>query len=666
MTKLSLSRRNFLILGGGVVVAGAGAATWAAVAGGGSARPAFTGNGVRAANGRFAESPLLHSRVAAGSLPPVEQRLPKEPVVVKSGSLLDERILKPRVGVYGGSMKMAHVGTGGDGVIGVGMTEPLLWAPGGFDFAAGITGNVVAGWEANADNTVFTFHMRDGLKWSDGEPVTTSDVQFAFEDVLLNPALTPALPPYLRAGYRPDAAPAALKVIDEYTFSLTFDRPYGSFPGQLAISQWRGYADIIKPRHYLEQFHEKYASRTTLAGLVADAKLPKGEWFNLFNSKQIIDGALNLTTDKAVGHPMLSPWILAKTANDTHLYQVNPYYFKVDSAGNQLPYLDEVQSASIASPDTLVSRALFGEFDYLGDAGTLRNVSLMRDKERQGQIKLLVGRFQSLTAPVMFNLTYPDPVWRQVVRDLRFRQAMSLAINRQEIISNLFLGEFAKVPSQTGRGEYNVDEANRLLDQAGLARKDGEGFRLGPDGKRFTVPLETLVLTPDYVPIGELITEHFKKVGVFTTFKQPELSEFIVRRAANGVKAQLWLATGALFWRSAGWDDYLPQDSWGGLWQKWYATQGKEGEEPPAEVKALFDAHAQLQSAAPNTPESKAAYDAIVKSHVDNLWMIEVCEDSYVPTFFKTRVKNVPSGVKLDVLNYMVNFSMEQWYLEGA
>src|SRR5690606_37964700 len=114
-------------------------------------------------------------------------------------------------------------------------------------------------WEASADNTSFTFFMREGLRWSDGEPVTIEDVRFAIEDVVHNPEITPNVPVYLRSAQHPEGAPVALEVVDDLTFTLKFDRPYGSFPVQLVVGLWRSYVDIIKPRHYLEQFHKKYA-----------------------------------------------------------------------------------------------------------------------------------------------------------------------------------------------------------------------------------------------------------------------------------------------------------------------------------------------------------------------------------------------------------------------
>ena len=153
-----------------------------------------------AGTGKFKESPMLADLVKAGKLPSIDQRLPKEPYVVGPGELVGEKYLQPKIGKYGGTMRFAQEGPGGDPHIFIGNNEGLLWAPAAFDFAKGIKGNVVKSWEVNADGTVYTFKMREGLKWSDGQPVTTADVKFAYEDVLLNDKITPIFPTYLRSG----------------------------------------------------------------------------------------------------------------------------------------------------------------------------------------------------------------------------------------------------------------------------------------------------------------------------------------------------------------------------------------------------------------------------------------------------------------------------------
>ncbi len=653
-----LSRRKFL----GVVAAGV-------VVGGCSGQDGASSNRSddtlgAAKSGGFTESPVLAKRVKSGDLPALKERLPKEPYIVKPGVLVDTKMVKMQAGKFGGTMQLPQELPNFDPHIFLGNIEPMLWSQNGFGFAQGasIVGNVVAGYEANSDNTVFTFHMREGLRWSDGQPVTTDDVRFAFEDVLSNKKVTPIYPDYLQAARRTDSAPAKLKVIDEFTFSLTFDKPYGTFPAQIAIAQWRSYGDIIKPRHYLEQFHEKYAAKGKLKELLKAESLPADQWFNLLNAKQMTSW-LDVSNEQFKGHPSLTPWVMSRGRDGVFSFERNPYYFKVDSEGNQLPYIDAIRSQVVQDKETLTSRALFGEFDYLGERASLRQISLIADKAEKGEINMHVAQMHRLPISFAFNLTHPDKVWRKVVRDVRFRQALDLAINREEILENFYLGKFASIPTESSNGKHDVAGANRLLDEMGLTEKDGDGFRLGPDGKRFRIPFEVQDLSEDHIPMSELMAEYWKKVGIFTTVRKLDATVAGERQEANQIKATaIWAHLN--LWPSAGWDDYLPGTYWGPLWALWNSTQGKDGEEPIPEVKELFELHGKFMSAGVGSPEGKAAVDGILKSYRDNVWTFNPVERSFYPTFWTKRIKNVPSGVKEHVFGVVVNISMEQWYID--
>ena len=615
----------------------------------------------QAAPTTYKEAPSLAEQVKAGKLPPIQERLPKEPFVVKQGILIGDEFLKLEIGRYGGVLRLAQEAPTGDPHIFIGMNEPLLWAPDGFDYSKGIEGNVLAGYEVNADDTVFTFHMRPGLRWSDGEPVTIEDVKFAFEDVLYNKEITPVFPLYLRAGFNSQAAPAKLKVIDDFTFQLIFDRPYGTFPAQLAIGQWRGYAGIIKPKHYLMQFHKKYTPMSKLRKLAKEESIPEDQWYTLFNAKQLTEWMWNMTNEQGLGHPMLTPWVLKSVKGGVFTYERNPYYFKVDAAGNQLPYMDGIRSVVVQDKEALTTRALTGEFDFLGERSTMRKLSVMADEAQKGRIKLLIPRMHRLPINFMLNLTYKDPAWRKVTGDVRFRQALSLAINRKEILETFYLGEFARLPVETNPSDYDPERAQRLLDEIGLDKKDSSGYRLGPDGKRFTILFEIQELSEDHIPMAELIAEYWKKVGVYTTVKKVDPTVFADRWNTNKIMAtSVW--EHYEIWRSAGWDDYLPSNYWGQLWSQWYVSQGKNGETPPKEVQELYEQHKKFMSARIGTAESKAAMDAILRSHRENIWTFNPVEHSYYPTFFTPRVKNVPTS-KSDVFGIIVQYSMEQWYL---
>lgn len=658
MSEVGFSRRGFLgvAAAGAVVGACSGAQTQRQDATGStSSGDPTTGP----AAGQYRESPMLAAQVKAGALPPVTERLPKKPYVVQPGILVDDTNLNMQPGNYGGTLELDQ----GGGGIGPGLTETVLWAPNGFNSEEGaIVGNVVEGYEVNDDEAVFTFHLREGLRWSDGEPVTIEDVRFTFDDVLNNSQITPVFPDRFRAAKRNDAAPAKFKVLDDWAFSLTFDAPYGGFPGQLAM-YWE-YKDVFKPRHYLEAFHPKYASKAGLQKVLKEASIPADQWFNLFNIKQS-PGLFNLDAAAFIALPVLTPWIMTQARDGVCRFERNAYYFKVDSDGNQLPYVDSLRTQVTSDPEVRLSRALFGEFDYLSGA-SLSKVSLVTERADAGELTLSVER-NTFEPFCYLNLTYPDATWRTVAGDVRFRHALDLAINREEIIDNFYLGEFASVPTKTGPGVYDSAAAISQLDEMGMSQKDEAGYRLGPDGKRFTVPLEVVSQGQgdDLVPMCELIAEHWKKIGVHATVRSVGLAVGFERMVNNQLKASGGIMGTPELWASGmHGNEYLPIFWWGPLWMLWYTTRGKQGLEPPSEVKQLFEFHNQSMAATIGSDEHKAAVEGIVRSHRENFWMLKIVEGSSAPAFWKKRVKNVPQGPVDQAYGLIVQASMEQWYID--
>ena len=558
---------------------------------------------------------MLAKLVQEGKLPPLKERLPEKPYVVGQGELILSDLMTCTPGKYSDTLRLPSDNPGGDPHIYIGMNEPLIWAPGGFYYDRGIHGSIVESYEANGDDTVFAFFMRKGLKWSDGKELTTDDVRFAYKDVLLNESITPAFPIWLRTAMSGDGTPAKIEIIDEYTFKISFDGRYGTFPAQLAIGQWRDYSDLMIPAHYMKQFHADYTPLEKLQPLMKEQSIEDDAWWNLFNQKCIKSNVWKVQQEVALGHPTLLPWVIKSAEVGIFTYERNAYYFKVDSEGKQLPYFDYIRSEVVADRETMTLRALMGEFDYMGERSSLKNLALMKEHEAKGKIKVLIPRMHRLPINFSLNLTYDKPgsVWRQVTGDVRFRKALNLTINRQEIIDIFYLGQFAELPKYTSSPDYDVARANRLLDEMGMNKKDGDGFRLGPDGKRFQIVFEIGKLSQDHVPMAELLAEYFKKVGVFTMVKGGEWGLINQRWQANDIMATgVWAHQD--IWKSAGWDDYLPRNFWGRLWSQWHTSGGKSGEEPPAEVKDLIELHAKYARARIGTKESRNLLDAIYKT----------------------------------------------------
>ena len=613
-----------------------------------------------AEEGVYGESPMLAERVAAGELPPVEERLPLQPFVVTNRMLAVS--YDTEVGKYGGTLRLPQDGPGGDPHFYIGSNEYLIWAPGAFNYDMGIVGNVLLDWEANDDYSSFTFHMREGLKWSDGNPVTTADVDFAWNDVILNEEVTPAKPAFLYTGQVLEAGFATVEILDDFTYTVTFDGPYGSFPAQLAIAQWRGYQDFLKPSHYLKQFHADYAEPEELAAKVADESMEEGQWYNLFNAKQMAGNLYKAINEQGFGHPVLTPWVLTDFGGGAWNFDRNPYYFKVDRAGNQLPYIDRVQMLLMQDRETTVLKILQGELDYLGERSSLKNLPLLKEAEAEGVLNVVISRMHRLPINFMLNLTYDDPVYRQVTNDVRFRKALTLAIDKEEIIQTFYLGEFASLPSDTNYPEFSLEKANQLLDEIGMEAWGADGFRLGPDGEPFEIIFEPAALSQDHIPMTELIAEYWKAVGINTSVKSGEWGLIREKWLANETQGlALWNAKD--MWPSIGWNDYLPSNFWGREWAQYMESRGESGEEPPAEVLALYDLHNAYLSAPIGTQESEDILQAIYSNQRDNYWTFNPAEDSFYPTSTSVRLRNLPKGM-VEEMGIVFMHSMEEWYID--
>jgi peptide/nickel transport system substrate-binding protein len=593
---------------------------------------------------KYKESPMLSELVRAGKLPPVEERLPKVPGMVRDVPKEDVNL---EIGRYGGTIRTVTSEATFNPYTFCMSNEPLLRGPGllGDD----TQGNVLQDYRVSPDGKVFTFTMREGMKWSDGAPVTSEDVLFAYEDVLLNKEITPVFPAWLRVGGRGSGEPMKLEVIDKYTFRISFAEPYGGFPVQLGIVGWKGYSELLKPKHFLKQFHTRYTPLERLEPLIQKEALAKGEWWTLFNKKDVLNW--ELTGPAAIGFPVLYPWVIVEYQAAVARYERNPYYWKVDAAGNQLPYVDRLRSEVVADEKVNTLKIISGEVDFRTDGG-LTDLPIYRQNAQKGGYQVLLLDMHRTYADVNLNLTNPDPVWRQVVRDVRFRRALNMSINRQEIIDAVYYG-FASLP-QTVPSDYDPDRANQLLDEMGLSRRDAEGFRLGPDGKTFVIPFEINAPRPDIIPVSEMVVEYFKAVGVKTTMKVIEGGLWSTRNSANELKATVFWEHYPPLWWGAIWD--VVPVRWGPLWWQWINSGGKQGEEPPAEVKRIVEL---IQKALVSPPEERQGIvNEFTRLQRENIFIMVTAEKHKDSVIANKKLGNVPhKGFGISAL-----FSGEQFF----
>ncbi|QHW31179.1 ABC transporter substrate-binding protein [Paenibacillus rhizovicinus] len=575
------------------------------------------------------------------NLPDVKDRLPAD---YKITNEMNEDQLKYEVGTYGGTLRTVTSVANWDADVFVMDNEPLLNTPS--ILGEKITGNVLKDYLLSDDQKSISFQMRQGLKWSDGVPVTTEDVRFTVEDVLNNPELTPIFPLYLRSGGVAEGAPMKLEVIDDYNFKLTFDRPYGGLLIRLAIQGWRGYTELLKPAHYLKQFHKKYTPLADMEPAIKAAGFKKGEWVNLFNYKDITNWKLNHS--EAVGFPVLYPWMVTKATKSVTTYERNPYYFKVDTAGNQLPYIDKIESTLVNDIEMVSLKTIAGEVDFSRESAALVKMPLYKENEKNGY-KALLNNMHVTPTDLFLNLTYDNPNWQKVVQDVRFRKALNMAINRQELIDTIYYG-FAQ-PGSIEDPTFDLDEAGKLLDDMGL-KKDANGKRLGPDGKVFTIPFEVGAQAPDIVPYTQLIAEMWRALGLNVTMKTIDQTLWGTRLAANDIQATvIWTHTP--LWYMGDWG----QANWAPVWDQWHSSSGKNGKEPPEDVKKFYAKIDEAMAAKPD--DAKRLIEEVKQMMKDNVYYFIPLSDVKQPLIVSDKLHNIPADSSFAIAT---DFSGEQFF----
>ena len=599
----------------------------------------------------YKESPVLAAKVAAGELPPIEQRLPNEPLVLSAEwNDVPAPDLDFQVGKHGGTLRAVRTGANWDADVWAMQTEPLISAPGWMDAnPKDLRGNVLRDFESSDDLRSFTFSMREGLKWSDGMPVTTEDILFTWEDFLLNDELTPvdasgtrALPQWMRSLNRPDGEPMTLEVIDEFNFRISFPDPYPGFISNFAV-YWANYRDLLKPKHHLQQFHADYASAEDLQARLEEEAMEADQWPQLFMHKD--HNHWEQCARTAVGFPVLSPWVMTTVTPTATVYERNPYYFKVDSAGQQLPYFDAVHSEHITDRETINLKIIAGELDLVEREAGGPNLPLYKENEERGGYTVTMLQQHFAPVNVFVNMNHEDPEWRKLAQDIRFRRALNMAIDREDIIDKVFFG-FAEMPYLVP-SDYDPDLANQLLDEMGLER-GADGIRVGPDGNKLEFDIEYPPWSTDFAPVLELVSRDWAELGLRASPKEIESSLYTVRRTSYQVKA------------GTGWDDvenwWLFSRIWSSpyfsawAWKEWIISNGARGEEPPPWVKEFFRLSDEIKEV--SYAEAQEKVKEAQQVMYDNVYYFVTVNRNRKPLVASNKLGNIPtSGLVLVGVN---------------
>ncbi len=536
----------------------------------------------------FNEAPELAELVAKGELPPVEERLPEDLMVIQPVQ---------EIGRYGGTWRRGFTGPGDNenGNRIQASDRPVLVDHTG----ATPRPSLAKGWEMSEDGKTYTLHLRKGLRWSDGEPFTADAFVFWFEDIYNNKDIVPTGIPDLT----PEGKPGRIVKVDDYTVAFEFDVPFYLFEELMSGDTLIGGGQAVRqsekrshgayaPGHYLKQFLPKYAGDVEALNAQARAE-GYDSWVTLFHFKK--DWTLNPEL------PVLGPFRTVQPINNpTWVMERNPFYWAVDTEGNQLPYLDRVVMTIAENLEVLNLRAIAGEYDLQERHVDLGKLPVILDNQEKGNYTVHLDlAFNGADAIYQFNQSYSaDPEIAKWLTNADFRRALSLAIDREQLNETFWLG--VATPGSAAPGEdlpyfpgegwrekwstHDPEQANALLDQIGLNEKDAEGFRVRTDnGQRLRIEVQAVQAFLPWPRISEMVADHWRAVGIQADVKDTERSLAFTRTQANEHQIMVWNNGGTellyLFPRHA-----IPVDPteafMGPEFAQWFASGGSLGRKP--------------------------------------------------------------------------------------
>ncbi|MET9021801.1 ABC transporter substrate-binding protein [Actinopolymorpha sp. NPDC004070] len=455
---------------------------------------------------------MLAAQVKQGTLPPVEKRLPESPYVVP------HNWLEP--GNYGGTLRMMLPATDNPQMKQYMYGHsPLRWLNDGLDIGPGL----VESWESNPDASEWTLHFRKGLKWSDGRPWTTADVMFWWEDMVLNEDHPEVPPDEAKSG---KGTLMQMSAPDDFTIVMKFDAPAPLTADRLAMRVKRGSGPSwMEPKHYLKQFHPRYNKSVAKNWASADGEFEKKRNWQL--------NPVN---------PTMTGWRLKSYKEGRQLtWERNPYYWCVDRQGNQLPYIDTLTVAAVQNPEVAKLQIQQGKLDYLIGSFmgvVLGDISGLKAAQSKSKVEpILWDTGDGTGAAVFFNYDYYEENLRKLIRNPKFRQALSHAFNRADAQKSIYFNTGQKTTgtmsvkaieyhvSDEGRQvyqqwrdsyvKYDPEKAKALLDEIGVVDKDGDGKREAPDGSKLIVRLQYVSdVGSNYRKATDLLERDWKAIGL--------------------------------------------------------------------------------------------------------------------------------------------------------
>jgi peptide/nickel transport system substrate-binding protein len=645
MENKGFSRRSFLKL-----VAGSTAAAFMA-----SAEP-FS---VAAQEMTYKEAPMLAELVAAGDLPPVAERLPRNP-----------RVITPydQVGEYGGTWRRAFKGLS-DRWGPTKLQEEMVLEWDAFDpNELKLVPNFISEWSQNDDASEYVFTLREGIKWSDGVPFTTEDVAFAYE--LLVAQLINQPGHFVVAGELCEE-----EIVDDLTWKIKFAGPNPLLPITLARTSEGGTIGgptFAFPKHYLEKYwgDGPNADQAAIDEMLAANGM--SDWSELWWEGGVGDGRGPACFWFRNPHlPVINAWRSLNTPlDDPHVMERNPYYHAVDTEGNQLPYIDRIQHSLFESDETLSLWIAQGLIDMQTRHLGFQDFTFFKENEAAGDYHVVLWK-AGWTHAFHPNVSIPDADLAALFDTAEFREALSIAINRQEMNDLLYEGQLEPRQASPVSGaleydpdfesrwtEYDPDRANQLLDSIGMAERDGNGFRKYPNGNSLSFTISWtdagFVGSQDEV---QLVQDYWRAIGLNVNQEKLERSLYEQRNQEGTVEVGVWNDDRSVVVKAdpTRYLGLVGDGPWAISYARWVSvnvygeTQVGTLTEPPADhpIRRIFELWNQTKQE-PDEAKRNAFFKELLDIHKEHPYMIGTVGEDPVPVIVKNNFFNVGVGFAYD------------------
>lgn len=642
----AFSRREFMRLG---AVTSAGAVVVACGAGGEPAEeemPAAEEPAAEApaaaepmSDSQFQEAPMLADMVSAGDLPPVDDRLPSAPGVLPNA--------EGDTGNYGGVVRRGFKGVSDRW----GPTKMQDRGLGWYDQDLNVQPRLAESWSVSSDAREWTFNLRPGARWSDGEPYTTAAFMWWYENDLQNTDINPSLASWTLSG----GELMGQEAVDDYTIKYTFKDPNPLF----IYNTLRTTRRVYLPGHYLQQFHmELTDDKDGLQAATEDAGFT--DWAEYYGDRRWWYMNPEL--------PSVGPWKASnELANELFVMGRNPYFPFVDKDGQQLPYVDEVHHRLFETNDVFDLRIIAGEIDFQGRHVALDSFTLYKENEEDGDYSVFIGSASGHVA-IQLNQTTKEPRLREFFQNRDVRIALSLAVDRGTMNELVYDGlltprQYSPIPSSPQANDsqasafidYDPDQANALLDAAGYADRNSDGQRLWPGtDEPISFVVEGTAQPGTQGEDGVLqVVKYFTEVGVTATYQYFERSLYTEHFRANEIEAAWWGGDRTVLPIVAPWifTGTMIDRPWGVAWGLHRNTGGVDpnSEEPPEGhwIHDIWELHDQiLVEADPGTRND--LFQQILAIWAEELPMVGYLGDAPKLVIVKNGFRGYLPGFPLD------------------